>query len=171
LDGLVNSFDAKFGSVINGVKVGKPLSEFSELNLLTSNQHKRFYRYHYVATQLGEEMAKSKQIDSNVWELYSYLIRTERTILLKNAKLYEEESRQKSVSYLIMLYENLKFLKFDVVLEKFNPDKVFTGDDEIVVTEEKVKNPFSFYWPQIGDFWADERIHFTGRMKNRCQDK
>jgi len=169
MEGLVSSFAQNFKGVINGIKVGEPLASFTELNLLSSEQHAKFFQYNYTQKKLSEELNHFTTEENLHKELLNYIVETENKILIKNAKLFEDESRLQSVKHLIILFENLKFLKFDVELEKFSPSAVFMEKKKDNLNSGKSKNPFSFYWPQTGDFWADERINFKGRVKSRCQ--
>ncbi len=169
MEGLSNSFNRKFGKIVHGVKTGKSMNEFEELNLLSSHQHRKFFQYHFVRKKLREESKRAVSIPADLRVLYDYMLETEDELLVKNARLFQEESRHKSVRYLIMLSENLKFLKFDVELEKHNPDVVFEEPTKAGEKADREENPFSYLWPQTGDFWADERNHYRGKLENKCR--
>ena len=85
--------------------------------------------------------------------------------------MFEEASKHEAVKYLVLLYENLRFLKYDVVLEAFNPNTVFIEREKLNLDSTSSKeSKFSFYWPQKGPYWADERLHYKTWLKNLCQN-
>jgi tetratricopeptide (TPR) repeat protein len=177
MDGLLTSFIKKFGYIIEGVKQGKPITGFKGLDVLSSEQNKEYFKYRYLYKKLSEEyndLLDKKQNDNIVLNmgLYKYLISTEKSILNKNAQMFEDKSKHQAVKYLVLLYENLRFLKYDVVLEKFNPNTIFIKPEKINLdSTSKEKKIFSFYWPQDGAYWADERLYYKTWLKNLCQNE
>jgi len=176
MDGLLNSFINKFGYVVNGVKEGKLISSFKGLEVLSSEQNKEFFKYNFLKKKIRDESdeilvkVKNEELIINT-KLYEYLISTEESILEVNAQMYEESSKHEAVKYLVLLYENLRFLKYDVVLEAFNPNTVFIEREKLNLDSTSSKeSKFSFYWPQKGPYWADERLHYKTWLKNLCQN-
>ena len=176
MEGLLKSFTLKFGYIIDGVKTGKLISSFKGLEILSSEQNKEFFKYNFLKKKLTDEYKevrmKNKEENLSIdMELYKYLFSTEKSILEKNSKMFEEKTKHQTVKYLVLLYENLRFLKYDVVLEKFNPNTIFMEREKLNLdsTSEK-EGLFSFYWPQKGNFWADERLQYKTWLKNLCQN-
>jgi len=177
MEGLLNSFIKNFGYIINGVKTGKLISSFKGLEILSSEQNKEYFKYRYLKKKISTEYKaiikknKDGDLDINI-ELYKYLATTEKSILEKNAQMFEDKSKHQAVKYLVLLYENLRFLKYDVVLEKFNPNSIFIKPEKINLDSTSTeKRTFSFYWPQKGDYWADERLYYKTWLKNLCQNE
>ncbi|MBN2693611.1 hypothetical protein JXR93_03025 [bacterium] len=179
MNGLADSFMKKFGYIVDGLKVGKDINSFDGISGLLSEQNKDYFQYSYLYKKLSEEETQIKRkmeenldfsIDS---ELFDYLISTEKNFLQENAKMFEEASKRETVKYLVLLYENLRFLKYDVVLEKFNPNTVFMEKEEANLNPEKdKKGVFSFYWPQQkGIFWSDERKFYKTWLNDQCRSE
>lgn len=175
MEGLLTSFEQKFGRVINGVKTGVPISSFKELDQLSSEQNKFFFQYKFLAKRLkGEYKITAQKLKegqkTTQLKLLNYLVSTEQKVLKKNARMFEDKSKHELAKYLVLLHENLRFLRYDVVLEKFNPNTIFM-ETETVAEKREDQAIFSFYWPQKGEYWLDERIHYTGWLKNECERK
>jgi hypothetical protein len=177
MEGLLDSFIKKFGYIINGVKSGKSISSFKGLDILSSEQNKEYFKYKYISKKLEEEsklinnMHSERKLKINI-KLYNYLSSTEKNILEQNAQMFEDKSKYQAVKYLVLLYENLRFLKYDVVLEKFNPNTIFMKAEKMNLdSTSKEERIFSFYWPQKGAYWADERLYYKTWLKNLCQNK
>ncbi len=177
MEGLLDSFIKKFGYIINGVKEGKSITNFKGLDILSSEQNKEYFKYRYLYKKLSDEYkdiarrSKDDDIDIDI-KLYKYLISTEKSILNKNAQMFEDKSKHQAVKYLVLLYENLRFLKYDVILEKFNPNTIFIKPEKINLDSTSTeKRIFSFYWPQKGAYWADERLYYKTWLRNLCQNE
>jgi hypothetical protein len=70
-----------------------------------------------------------------------------------------------------MMGEHLRFIRFDVQREQFNPDKVFQSDATLSnapVIREIDDQKFQIVWKQYGDFWRDERLTYSAPIQNRC---
>ncbi len=178
MNGLADSFMERFGYIVEGLKIGKDINSFDGINGLLSEQNQDYFKYSFLHKKLSQEEKNIKQlIDEKTlnidYDLFSYLILTEKNFLQDSAKMFEEASKTETVKYLVVLYENLRFLKYDVVLEKFNPNTVFMEKETLNLNPEKdEKGLFYFYWPQKkGVFWSDERKYYKTWLNNECRSE
>lgn len=169
---LLTSFNKDFGSVIDGIKMGEPLSKYA---LLKKINNPRTQEYRQVVETLSELEFEQKEISSlsGVSEkLASHLFQTEIKMLQRQKSLYEDQALDIHADYIVILGESLRFLKFDVARERFSPDRIFQEEEvalpDASLVEEMDEKSFRLHWRQKGDYWRDERLLFRGIGKSRC---
>lgn len=171
-EALINSFEKEFGAVIDGIKMGEPLRKFPILGRV---EHPETAEYRQVVKSLDEltrEKANIDALDSSVREIATYLYDSEIKMLTRQKGLYEDAALETLANHLVILGESLRFLKFDVAREKFNPDRVFRPETKksAVLVEDVDEMQFRLHWTQMGDYWRDERLNYKGLVANVCDE-
>jgi tetratricopeptide (TPR) repeat protein len=171
-ESLINSFEKEFGAVIDGIKMGEPLRKFPILGRV---EHAETAEYRQVVKSLDElsrEKANVEDLDSSVRELANYLYDSEIKMLARQKGLYEDAALETLANHLVILGESLRFLKFDVAREKFNPDRVFRPESpkSKILVEDIDELQFRLHWTQMGDYWRDERLNYKGLIANICDE-
>jgi hypothetical protein len=170
MDALLNSFENDFGTLVKGVKRGELLSRLVGLTSIFVPESARF---HEIATNLEElkyESTQAKNLPASMRAAAKYLYDSEIKMHNHQIAFYTEEANQRGAVNLINLAEKLRFLKFDVAREKFNPDAVFTeaGNPTKEIVVEPEDDSLQISWMQHGDFWRDERLKYIGQITNKC---
>jgi tetratricopeptide (TPR) repeat protein len=169
MESLLDTFGKDFGPAINGIKSGESLQKLSQLKTIYFPDNGE---YNQTITSLKELKRESGQLDglpSRLNELSRYLYSSEISHLNRKMTSYSEEALYRAASHLITVSESLRFLKFDVSRERYDPDAVFQVAENQKPKEEKVQQAgFEIHWMQMGDFWRDEREDYRGVLRNRC---
>jgi hypothetical protein len=113
-------------------------------------------------------------LSSSVRDLARYLYSSEITMQRRKINSYTDAAMNNSASHLITLSENLRFLKFDVSREQYNPDSIFqqaqADNRKPDSAADDNKASFLVHWEQHGDFWRDERTSYKAVVRSRCGD-
>ncbi|OFZ49777.1 MAG: hypothetical protein A2381_18175 [Bdellovibrionales bacterium RIFOXYB1_FULL_37_110] len=169
---LITKFQKTYDSAIQGIINGKPLRNYKDLLLIYSNQNKNFYDTQNTINNLITEFStKLKKLSRDSQPLASFIYKSEYMMLSKKINFYLENVYNASATQLIMTAESLKFLKFSVMREKFNPDTVFNNiiaKDFKNSFEDIGDKGFTLIWEQKGDYWRDERNKYFGDISNQC---
>lgn len=168
---LIQDFENQFGATMEGIKLGEPLNSFPLLKQIILGSEGE---YSSVSTKINElEIEQKNGVGGPGWMvgLEKFLYTTELSHLKKLLPVYEDRALEKAAKELVIMGESLKFLKFDVVREKYSPDKVFlappgTKDEPLI--EEKGAEGFLLHWIQWGDYFRDERGLYRAKLKNWC---
>ncbi len=170
---LIDTFQKDFGLIINGIKRGEPASKYSELIDLDVIENQEYKQLSRTLAQLKAESTMYKILPEELHSLANYLFETEVRMIDQKIKGIRDRAFEVGSKKLIMMDENLRFLKFDVQREKYNPDLVFKpifeNDLNQPVLETKSDN-YLIHWNQYGDFWRDERLLMKGILPNRCSE-
>jgi hypothetical protein len=167
---LGESFDKAFGTTLEGIKTGKSLKQFPLLKKIYLGNND-YYKIDRLAMELNLEKKRLSELPRKLRDRADFLYTTELTNLERQRDSAEEEALDGAGRSLLILAESLRFLKFDVAREKYNPDKVFAPDPpplDKVITENSPTN-FDIHWIQWGDLWRDERLLMRALIKNRCE--
>jgi tetratricopeptide (TPR) repeat protein len=170
-EALIQSFEKDFGSIILGIKRGEPLAKFPLLNSVQLPETARFRQVTATIRELENEQQLAKGFLTDQQAIASYLFDTELSIQRRIKRILQDRAVENAARELIMMSERLRFLKFDVAREKFNPDTVFRPSEDkpkLLISEAEDGKTFKVRWAQFGDFWRDERLLYTGAMTNRC---
>lgn len=168
---LAQSFQKDFGFIITGIKRGKPLVFYQRIANLDVPENSDYQQLAQNLEWLGAEQKLLRLLPSKMQGLAAYLYRSEIRMLSRRAKLYATDAFDRAAKKLVMVDENLRFLKFAVQREKFNPDMVFEApsatEDMSAVLDTGSEN-VRIHWLQNGDYWRDERLNYKGILPNRC---
>ena len=169
-EALNQEFEAKFGATLEGIKTGKALKSFPVLKLIY-NGTSEYARTTRILNELQLEKKRVPELPSEQRALADFLYSSEINSMTRKVEASEEEALDAAARNLVIMSESLKFLKFDVAREKFNPDKVFAADNDAVpnVITEKAPMIFEIHWVQWNDYWRDERLLYKSLIKSRCQ--
>jgi len=169
MEALLKTFDTDFGKTIYAIKSGESLDDQMQLRNLYHPKNIDYYQTQTSIERLQEEQTRVGSLPRKVRELANYLYKSEISMLQRKYSSYTEQAMTHAATHLINLSEGLRFLKFDVSREKFNPDNVFQAadakDKSRVVPQEA---GFQIRWIQLGDYWRDERPEYRGILKNKC---
>jgi tetratricopeptide (TPR) repeat protein len=165
---LILAFEKDYGKVIEGIKLGEPLRVYPKLDLILTNEGAELHQHQRLIKELELELPRTKELEH--FRMTRFLYESEIAHLRKLTTTKEDLAWQGAARQLVIMGESLKFLKFDVIREKFNPDKVFEKDDEDpkARVENISDNRFLLHWLQWKDFWRDERLTYRALLKNRC---
>ena len=167
---LNQTFYKNFGATLDGIKTGKTLKSLPLLkNIFIPNSD--YVRAARVYKELELEKKRISELPSADRAIADYLLSSEMASLALQRSANEEDAWNETAKSLVILSESLKFIKFDVAREKYNPDKVFQVDEapKASVVEEKADLSFEIHWIQWGDYWRDERGLYRSILKNRCE--
>ncbi len=169
-DQLIRSFDKEFATTISGIKMGEPLSNYPQLINLEHPEAQEYRQYTQTIAQLQTESKKIGGLPEKVRALATYVYQSETTMLTRGRQYYEDRALAALAKHLVILGESLKFLKFDVARERFNPDRVFAEPpiEALQLVENVEDKNFRLNWLQWGDFWRDERALYQGVVKKKC---
>ena len=170
-DQLIKSFNKEFGATINGIKLGEPLAAFPQLIKIDLPEAAEYRQFTLTLTQLENEFKKINDLPSKVRSLANYVYVSEMNMLKRGRQYYEDPAFAALARHLVILGESLRFLKFDVAREKFNPDRIFSEPPPVVplkLVDSADEMNFRLHWLQWGDYWRDERILYQGLMKKKC---
>ncbi len=171
---LIGSFEKDFGPTLDGIRMGKTLSKLDRLKLIDLPENTEYKRVEHILAGVRAEYKKISQLSSKVRPLAAHLLSTENMYLLRKKGAFTDQSLSRSAEKLVLMAEHLKFLRFDVQREKFNPEVVFRRHAPVPVSTAKVEEGqngeiYYLHWPQLGDFWRDERNLMTVVTEDRCQ--
>jgi tetratricopeptide (TPR) repeat protein len=171
MEELIKNFEKDYGESIKHIKDGKNLKKLGKGWLIHKPQDTNYYESGWVYSKLKEEFKEIAKFPEKHQELAKYLYSSEAKALGKVAGFYREKALKLAAKNLIILSENLKFLKFELERERFNPDVVFlertTGTEEPLV-EYLNNDKFRLKWYQTGSFWRDERPSYKAIIKGKC---
>lgn len=168
---LISSFERDFGSIIRALKRGEAISRFPQLFRLEVPGNEEFRQISLVLAFLRYEASAVQKLPRDMRPLASYLYQSEINMLNQKRKAYMDGALERAANRLIMMGEHLKFLRFDVQRERFNPDVVFKQSLEKkpeTVVEDLGNRTFRIKWNQYGDYWRDERLKYLGAIENAC---
>jgi len=170
-DQLIKTFNADFGNIIDSIKLGEPLASFPQLVNIDLPQAQVYRQFTQTLIELESESKRIGTLPAKVQNLANYIYTTEIAMLKRSKQLYEDQALEALARHLVILGESLRFLKFDVARERFNPDRVFAeppAEKTQLVDSGDDKN-FRVHWVQWGDYWRDERLLYRGLLKTRCE--
>ncbi len=166
---LSESFNQKFGKIIDAIKLGEPLTPDP---MVVQIEHPETAEYRYASLSIDRLQAESTNVSAlprAVQALAKWLYSTDIEMLKVKRKSLENDAMQVLAKHLVILSESLRFLRFDVIREKYNPEAVFAEvkkPDLLVDSTDEVS--FRLHWRQWGDFWRDERFKYRGLLEDRC---
>ncbi len=172
-EALLESFEAEFGAVIEGIKTGEPLKSFPLLQKVELADTLEYRQVVKTIEELEIERKKIPDLDSDLRELVNYLYDSELKMLSKERSLREASALDTLANHLIILGESLRFLKFDVAREKYSTDRVFKEvlPASKILVDDLDEKLFRVHWTQMGDYWRDERLVYKSLVKNRCDEE
>ena len=170
MDSLLKSFDHDFGKPIFAIKSGEALSRLPELKNIFYQGNVEFHEATATLAELQKEIPLAEAMPAELQELGKYLYSSETTMLKRKVNSYTEQALTNVASYLINTSESLRFLKFDVSRQQFNPDSVFKESEPVAESrvENTVEAGMEIHWVQLGDYWRDERSEYKGILKDKC---
>jgi hypothetical protein len=169
MEALLDTFGKDFGPAIYGIKSGESLSKLNQLKTIYFPDNGEYNQTLTSLRELRKESTALDRIPSRLGELAKYLYSSEIAHLNRKMTSYSEEALYRAASHLITVSESLRFLKFDVSRERFDPDAVFqAAEADKPKTEKTQEAGFEIRWIQMGDFWRDEREDYRGVLRNRC---
>jgi tetratricopeptide (TPR) repeat protein len=171
-DALIRSFENDFHSVITGIKRGQPLTSYSVLSKIRVNQSEIYRQIRATLSQLRLEGLRVNDLPKDDRALANSIYATEIRAQLRRAQIYQDKALEGAASALTLLSEQLKFLKYDVAREKYNPDAIFKAPTSASAAPliERFDDKYVLHWLQFGDFWRDERNSFKGSLVSQCKD-
>ena len=169
-EALMDSFNREFGPVIDGIKRGEPLVSYPQLVWLEIPANLEFQQLSNAQIQLEYERAGIRLLPEAVRPLATHLYDTEIQMLSARRKARTDAALEASAQKLIMMGEQLRFLKYDIQREKYSPDTVFKADIEWEkpVIEDTPDKRYKIRWAQFGDFWRDERLNYRAMVPYKC---
>jgi tetratricopeptide (TPR) repeat protein len=169
-DLLIKRFNREFGPTIDGIKVGEPLASFPLLLKIDLPEARTYRQSTQVLSQLGSEAAKVSSLPVALQPLAKQIYSSEMGMLKRGKQVYEDQALEALARHLVILGESLRFLKFDVQRERYNPDRIFAESAPVKATliDSSDDKNFRLHWQQWGDYWRDERQVYLGLMKPKC---
>ena len=169
---LSRGFDQIFGTTLEAIKTGKPLKNFPLLKRIYLG-HSEYYRPMRILKEIDFEKKRIGDLKRVSRPFADFLYSTEIINLNRIADASEEEALDGAARSLVILSESLRFVKFEVAREKFNPDKVFAPNEppppEIQIITQTQASTFDIHWIQWNDFWRDERLLYRVKLKRKCE--
>ncbi len=166
---LINTFNNEYGKTIEGIKFGEPLAHFPILEKVEGPDQIKYQQELKTMQKLKSEYASVERLPRKLQPVARYLYITTSHMLNHTEGIHKLQAIETSAKQLVILGESLKFLQFDVVRSKYNPDTVFqekaTSDSTLI---DSNKDNFVLHWPQWGDYWRDERLSYEGTLKDQC---
>ncbi len=187
-EAMSGGFDRDFGPTLNGLKRGETARRFETLTRVETPSSKEYDGVTSLLEAIRAESRKLSYLDQGgkgskassaaLRTLAEYLYASETRMLERRQASLAEAAYSAGARELVSTSERLRFLKYDVARERFNPDAVFAASArEVRSTSEQAESapdlvdqptPFVFHWPRSDSFWRDERLHFRGVAKQQC---
>lgn len=172
LDALIDSFNRNFGGFVSGIKRGAPLTDFPILKTVLLPENRVYNQNVTTLSNLNAEVPQISSLPAEQRALAGYLYRTEAQMLTRSIRAHTSQALSRVASELLVMSEQLRFLKFDIARSRFNPDTVFKPNPEQtptpVLLEGADHETYSLSWPQVGEYWIDERNKYEGVLPNQC---
>lgn len=174
MDALIESFEDMFKDILDGIKKGDPYEKYPLLATLELPDNAEFNQTRQVVNGLREEAKKTASWSGPVGDLVKYVYRTELLIQQRKLKSLSGEALNKIAQQVLLVSEQMRFLKFDIQRAKYNPRLVFQP-----ISEEKPRSTvadgvrpdeFEIRWMQYGDYWLDERNKLKAIIVDRCYE-
>lgn len=164
---LAIAFDNEFGEALSGLKKGGSPRDFAVLAKVADSN---FARLKQISAELQlEREAIGDRIPSNRREIAEYLYRSESQMIEKEIARSSESALNRAAETVITVSEQLKFLKYDVAREKYDPDRIFSvGKNTDEVRDRDPIEGFQVKWPQSGEYWRNERETYRGVITQQC---
>jgi tetratricopeptide (TPR) repeat protein len=172
-EALLDSFKGDYGQIVNALKRGENVSQFPQLAELEVPGNEMFRRVSLTLIALRREMDSIPALPKKLQPVAKYLYQTEVAMLMQTRKAYADDAMERSATRLLLTEEHLRFLSFDVQRESVNPDRVFAPkeEDEISSPYEDINgSELRIRWPQLGEYWIDERLNYVAHLSNACPD-
>jgi tetratricopeptide (TPR) repeat protein len=174
MDELIENFDAMFKTVLDGIKRGQPYEKFPELVSLELPENVEYNQTRQVVNGLLAEQKTAETWGGHTGDLAKYLYRTELAIQQRKLKSLQPEALNRIASQVLLVSEQMRFLKFDIQRAKYNPRMVFRPISEdkprAAVAEGLKPDEFEIRWMQYGDYWLDERNKLRAIIVDRCYE-
>ncbi|OFZ16219.1 MAG: hypothetical protein A2Z20_00240 [Bdellovibrionales bacterium RBG_16_40_8] len=170
-DSMIKSFEKEFGEIIDGIKLGEPLVKFPLLVKVAHPDTQEYRQFAQTIVELKNESERLDDLPKKLRDIASYVYENELKMADRRLRVQDNRIRDILARHLIILSESLKFVKFDVVRAKYNPEHVFLQEEPIAtpLVDSSDEYKFRLHWLQWGDYWRDERLLYRGILKNQCQ--
>ncbi len=163
------AFQKQFGAVVEGLKRGESLMSYPQLKEFKVPGNAEYQQVALTVQELASEKKNLKDVPEPTLKLLNYLYDSEMRLLMTRARGLEMKALDRAAGQLLLMAEQLRFMKFEVARQKFNPDSVFipseTFGDSFATSKDQ---EFRIRWVQLGDFWRDERLSYRGVVANQC---
>jgi tetratricopeptide (TPR) repeat protein len=166
IENLQKDFQKKYEKPLDAIKRGKSLKEFPELFRVFTEKNLLFFEWKKMQQRLQEEQKQISELFPKSAEVIKNLIQTELMNLNLQIKNFEPKALENAAEALLLMQENLVFMRFDVMREKTDPDQIFLSKKS---SEMKSALPDVRIWPQTGSFWLKERLFYQGVIKSQCR--
>lgn len=174
MDELIENFDTMFKHVLNGIKRGDPYENYPLLTSLELPDNAEYNQTRQVVNGLTNEMKTADKWSGAVGDLARYVYRTELAIQQRKLKSLQADALKRIASQVLLVSEQMRFLKFDIQRAKYNPRLVFRPISEekprAAVAEGSKPDEFEIRWMQYGDYWLDERNKLKAIIVDRCYE-
>ena len=181
---MIGSFDRDFGAALEGLKQGESPRKYPILSRVETGRGSSALQLIAAIDDLhGESTHIQKKLPEAIRPLAQYLYESEDKMLQMELKSASEIASNAAAELLVTTSEQLKFMKYDVARQKYNPDEVFTQTsahpmdsamgsamDSMDAPSPSPAEGFKVNWPQQGDFWRNERLSFKGRITSQCNN-
>lgn len=170
-EALFQSFEDDFGPTLDAIRKGEPLSKISALKTVDIPDNSEFRQLGKIIQRLGEEQTRLTDLPKEQQPLATYLYRSELEFLQTKHKSLQLQALDDAARQLVLLNENIRFLKYDVQREQHNPDLVFK--ELLPANSNRVESldnsAYLIRWEQNGVFWRDERNSYRGILNSKCE--
>jgi tetratricopeptide (TPR) repeat protein len=159
---LVASFERDFGAALAGIREGKSPARFPELGRVAASPQALA-----LAALRREADSIDEKVPSPLRPFARELYDSESRLLESEARSDSEAALERASREVVTTAEGLRFLRFDVEREKFDPDRVFrarAGASEL----PEPRGDFVVRWPQQGEFWRGERLAYRAELRSEC---
>ena len=175
LANLSNDFNATFGQILQGIKLGKALSSYPELRKIGSPQGARRQKWEQTRLQLDGLKAEAPQISSlSSRVMADFLYRTEIKNLEQQASFSRNDQLSSAAEQLLLTSESLAFLRFEMQRASVDPSHVFQAEkrreeDLLRPSDSDPDQAFTVTWKANGDYWRTERPLYNALIEDGCR--
>jgi hypothetical protein len=174
LKALSRRFKDRFGETLQKIRMGEPLRKIPKLLEIYPKGSFQFIEETELIRGLESESKQISVLPSRFEPAARFLYRSEISYIKRNREMKLDDALSKAAEQVVMLYESLRFLGFDIAREKFNPDVIFQQEDKrrasstLLVKRNSKAETYELAWRQYGDYWRDERMLYRGKITNLC---
>ena len=169
---LAVSFRNLFNPIVLGVKLGVPLKNYPILDRIEVPQTAEFRAMRNAVNELKAEQKALSGLTTEEKKVAQLVYGQEIALLNTQLALDEDAMRESAAEQVILLSEKIRFLKFEVVEQRYDPEAVFKQEDEATPALLPVRgqDQIELRWKQFGDYWRDERLEYRSTVQDRCKN-
>jgi tetratricopeptide (TPR) repeat protein len=169
VESLLGSYESAYKEALLAIKNGEPLAKVPVLKSVESPETGLYAGLLKVLRELRHESRTAGDLPAGLAPLARYLYASELKLLGPRIAELERDALERSSQEMVITHESLRFMTFEVIRTKIDPEKVFAQPKAAEpLFERDAEGAFRLHWIQPGDYWGDERLKYSAEVTDRC---